>query len=211
MALATRGSDARDNCCGRARTMLNWFVIKRISIERGLILILFVGFTVAADEVPSPPATDALVIQSVTVNSKTLQPNSEKELSLGASPENIAFRIESSLAGRRPMRLRYKLEGFDTSWRETPGVMNMAIRFSDDSGDVVEFNTRQFEVTGESKGWIGTLEGSALTHRREKVMVPPRATQWQVIISSAGPPSTVGIYVVDDLVVSKLGASNQSS
>src|ERR1700733_4325712 len=94
------------NSCGCARTMLIWLVIKQISIGSGLILIFCVGFTLAADEVPSPPATAALVIRSAKVNNKILQPNSENELSLGASPENIAFRIESSVAGRIPMRLR---------------------------------------------------------------------------------------------------------
>jgi signal transduction histidine kinase len=66
-----------------------------------------------------------------------------------------------------------------------------------------------FFVSGDSLGWRGDLQGSSLTHRRETVVVPPLASKLWVVISSAGPPATVGIYVVDGLIVSSLSSSNE--
>jgi signal transduction histidine kinase len=52
-------------------------------------------------------------------------------------------------------------------------------------------------------GWNGTLENSTLIHRQETSVVPPEASRLWVTISSAGPPQSVGLYVVKDLVVTK--------
>ena len=57
-------------------------------------------------------------------------------------------------------------------------------------------------------GWAGTLKNSVLTHRKETLAVPSQAAQLWAIISSAGPPDAVGIYVVDDLVVTRVSSSN---
>jgi signal transduction histidine kinase len=189
--------------------MIRRGVFNRIMTESGLILSLWISSSLAADEVPGPPAKDALEIRSVIVQGKTLRPNPGRELSLGTSPENVTFTFGPVPPDRTPMRLHYKLDGYDTVWHEGGGEMYFGIRFLDDAGDQVEL--KSFKVSGDSTGWKGTLESSTLTHRRETAVVPPRATQLQAIISSAGPPSTVGIYVVDDLVVSKLGGSNQAS
>src|SRR5262249_2380390 len=62
-----------------------------------------------------------------------------------------------------------------------------------------------------SAGWNGELKTSTFTHRRETVIVPPRATSFWVVMSSAGPPATVGMYVVDHLVVSKLADSGSAN
>ncbi|HEX3720926.1 MAG TPA: sensor histidine kinase [Verrucomicrobiae bacterium] len=189
--------------------MIEKIVPKRTFIASALIFSLCMGASLAADEGPDSQASSALVIQSVVVQGQTLPSNSRKELNLGESPENVSFNFCALPAGRLPMRLRYKLEGYDTAWHEGAAEMYLGVRFSDEAGDQVAF--KEFKVEGDSTGWTGTLEGSTLTHRREVMVVPPRATQWQVIISSAGPPSTVGIYVVADLVVSKLGANGQGA
>jgi len=184
-------------------------VIKPVFVACALSLALEMKSSLAENEIPGPPATGALAIWSVTVQGKTQRPNPAMELNLGGSPRNVVFSFGPLPTNRAPMRLRYKLEGHDTRWQEGAGEMYLGVRFSDDAGDQVDF--KQFKAVGDSTGWTGTLEGSSLTHRRELVAVPPRATQWQVIVSSAGPPSTVGLYVVDDLVVSKLSATNRAS
>jgi signal transduction histidine kinase len=55
------------------------------------------------------------------------------------------------------------------------------------------------------------LKTSTFSHRRETVVVPPSAANFWVVVSSAGPPATVGIYVVDHLVVSKLADSGPAN
>ena len=87
--------------------------------------------------------------------------------------------------------------------------MFLAIRFCNEAGDKVA--QQAFNVIGESAGWNGNPKTSPLTHRRETVTVPTGASRLVVVISSAGPPATVGIYVVDNLVVSRQASAGASS
>jgi signal transduction histidine kinase len=105
------------------------------------------------------------------------------------------------------MRLRYKLEGYDNAWQEGLVAMCLTIRFTDERGDQVGQTT--FQATGESAGWNGSFTNSTLSHRRETLVAPPMAARfWVTISSGCGPPATIGTYVVDNLVVSRLGPSN---
>jgi signal transduction histidine kinase len=63
-------------------------------------------------------------------------------------------------------------------------------------------------VHGQSAGWNGTLETSTFTHRHETFSAPLDASRLWVILSSAGGPTTVGTYVVDNVIVSRLSATN---
>jgi signal transduction histidine kinase len=110
-------------------------------------------------------------------------------------------------SGWEPTRLRYKLEGYNGGWQEGTASMCLTVRFADEHGDQVGQTT--FEVRGESAGWNGTLTNSTLSHRRETLIAPPAAARmWVTISSGCGPPATVGLYVVDDLIVSKLSGNN---
>jgi signal transduction histidine kinase len=86
--------------------------------------------------------------------------------------------------------------------------MSLMIRFYNNLGDRIA--QKSFTVEGDSLGWSGAVETSALTHRRETIVVPPEASRLWVVISSAGPPSTMGVYVVDDLIVSKVSATGET-
>jgi signal transduction histidine kinase len=144
--------------------------------------------------------TQPLGIQSIKVNDKSLTPR-RNEVNLGPFPENIAFYFSPSSNSIRPARIRYKFEGVDNTWRDGSCFMTLTARFFNANGDQVGQNT--FSVSGESAGWTGSLKTSPLTHRREAVTVPPQASRLWIVISSAGPPETVGVYVVANLVVSK--------
>jgi signal transduction histidine kinase len=146
--------------------------------------------------------TNALEIQSVSVNGKSLPFRGKESVSLGSSPENIVFGFGAATNGAKaPLRLRYMLEGYENTWHEASSEMSLNVRFYNDSGDQISQNI--YRVNGESTGWTGSLKTSSLTHRREILVVPPLAKRLLVVISSAGPPDTVGIYVVANLVVSR--------
>ncbi|MES1180741.1 MAG: ATP-binding protein, partial [Verrucomicrobiota bacterium] len=100
-----------------------------------------------------------------------------------------------------PLRLRYLLDGFENTWHEARAEMGLTVRFYNNSGDQISQNL--YPINGESTGWTGSLKSSSLTHRRETLVVPPQATRLLVVISSAGPPDSIGIYVVANLLVSK--------
>ena len=150
--------------------------------------------------------TNLLQIQSVSVNDKSLALHHKGFVNLGAYPENIVFGFGSSTNGNKPpLRLRYRLEGFDNAWHEGGAEMALTVRFYNNAGDQVSQSI--YRVNGESTGWTGSLKTSSLTHRREILVVPPQAQRLLVVISSAGPPDTVGIYVVANLTVSKSAGS----
>ena len=143
-----------------------------------------------------------LQIQSVSVNGKPLPFRDKESVNLGPSPENVVFSFgQGTNAGKMPLRLSYTLEGYETVWHEGGAEMALTVRFYNDTGDQISQSI--YRVNDESTGWTGSLKSSSLTHRRETLVVPPQATRLLVVISSAGPPDTVGIYVVANLVVSK--------
>ncbi|MDB6031979.1 MAG: Integral rane sensor signal transduction histidine kinase, partial [Verrucomicrobiales bacterium] len=166
------------------------------------ILTCFVGGNNYAGQ-----GSNSLEIRSVVVQGKSMPWRLESDLRLEPFPKNIVFNFgRETNSGETPLRLHYKLEGFEDKWREGGGEMFLVMRFLDEKGDRVA--QKVFRATGESAGWSGALKGSTLTHRRETVAVPPRAVRIWLVISSGGPPATVGLFVVDDLVVSKISSSN---
>ncbi len=169
-------------------------------------LLLSLGLPLLAGLLLPPiPAEGAesgnhLEILSAKVDGKSLRWQPGGELHLGAFPKDVVFGFGRTVApGGKPLRLRYKLDGFDKDWDAGGGFMFVMIRFYTDAGDLVSPKT--YQVSGESTGWNGSLDGSPLAHRRETLTVTPNAARLWVVISSAGPPSTMGIYVINDLVV----------
>jgi signal transduction histidine kinase len=159
-------------------------------------------FSAAADNPSAGTEGNPLEIQSVLVNGKQIPVSSEDKVDLGSFPKAITFNFgPSKNASHAPVRLRYKMLGYDTDWVQVSGEMNLTVRFYNDNGD--QINENIFTVTGDSPGWNGSLKTSLLTHRRETMVVPPQASRILIVISSAGAPSAVGIYVVDNLVVSR--------
>lgn len=130
----------------------------------------------------------------------------KESINLGSFAENIVFGLGSDTNAPKPLRLRYTLEGYEEAWHEFASDMDFTVRFFNSSGDQVD--QKIYGVSGDSTGWTGSLKNSALRHRRETLVVPPQATRLLIVISSAGPPETVGIYVVANLIVSKSSAKS---
>ena len=147
-------------------------------------------------------ATNTLEIQSVSVNGKLVPFRGRESVRLGPFPGNIVFNFGLATNAHQPsLRLRYLLDGYENTWHEARAEMGLTVRFYNNSGDQISQNF--YPVNGESTGWTGSLKSSSLTHRRETLVVPPQATRLLVVISSAGPPDSIGIYVVANLLVSK--------
>jgi signal transduction histidine kinase len=176
------------------------------STEYLIILALGLAVSFASTGNLVAAETNLLEIRAVEVNGQAQQFKPGKEVNLGSRPSDIVFLFGTvPNAPRVPLRVRCKLDGFDTAWREGGGEMNLIIRYLNEAGDRLE--DRTFMVRSESPGWSGTLETSTLTHRRETLTVPPNASRLMLVISSAGPASTTGIYVVDDLIISRLSTN----
>jgi signal transduction histidine kinase len=175
--------------------------------SRTFVVILFfvIGMS-GIDSLEAQPdykVVKALVITSVRVNDKSLPIRTNQGLRVGADPGTVTFYFgPATNSDWMPNRLRYRLAGWDDAWHEGNGEMNLTVRFYDKTGDQV--SQKVFNVMGNSAGWNGSLKNSSLTHRRETVTVPPLASRLMVVISSAGPPATEGVYVVANLTVSEI-------
>jgi signal transduction histidine kinase len=197
---------ALEGCQAVVETVNTSIVIKGIAAVSAIAVAFGAGISSAVENVPTSLMTNLVQIRSVEVGGKPISWRDGETMRLKPFPKDVTLWFgAASNAPRLPNRLRYKLEGYDNAWRESSGEMYLAIRFLDNSGDQVDLKI--FRATGESAGWNGAVESSTLTHRRETVVVPPRASQLHVVISSAGPPATMGIFVVDDLVVSRFSVT----
>ncbi len=180
--------------------------MRRLAIASWILYALLASVGDASGVQP----TNYLEIRSVAANGKNLPWHAGQPLILRPSAKGIGFGFgPATNSNRQPIRLRYKLEGYDSAWHEGGGDMFFSVRFLDKNGDLI--GVKSFKASGDSAGWNGSLNDVSLTHRRELLTVPARASRLQVVISSAGPPSTVGIYIVDDLIVSRLSSSNSPS
>ena len=163
----------------------------------------------AADAPHSGKPSPVLDIRSLSASGQLLSMPANQKLRLPPSPRNITFGFgPATNTDRAPLRVRYKLDGYDEDWREVAGDMSTLVRFIDGNQDPVK--EVAFRVQGQTEGWTGTLETSAFVHRRETVVAPPGSKGFWIAITSAGPPNTVGIYAITNLVVSRLSPSNQS-
>ncbi|HEX3798348.1 MAG TPA: sensor histidine kinase [Verrucomicrobiae bacterium] len=184
-------------------------MLKWIKFSGPLLLALWAVTLYAANEASTNDESGLLEIRSVSLSGKAIPLHGDAKLNLGRFPENVVFGFGPSKGATRvPVRLRYKLEGFDTQWHEGDSEMHLAVRFNNDAGDQVF--QKIYPVSGYSAGWQGELTNSFFTHRRETLVVPPQASRVLIVIASAGPPTTVGVYVVQGLVVSRLGADNHT-
>ena len=103
----------------------------------------------------------------------------------------------SAPASDAPLRVRCQLDGYETVWHEGTDKMRLRIRFQDDTD--FELGIQEFSVTGESAGWTGSFLNSPCVHRKETVTVPTNAASFWVVMSSAGPFGTVGVYGIKNL------------
>ncbi|HSY19734.1 MAG TPA: sensor histidine kinase [Candidatus Acidoferrales bacterium] len=172
-----------------------------------LILFLAAWETSLCQPLRAQDTPDYLTIHSATVDGRTVTVNRARNLNLGPFPADTTFYFGSVTNPLLPgLRIRHKLDGYENAWHDGPCEMYFAVRFFNSQGDQIIQNT--FTVSGESAGWNGSLATSPLTHRRELVVVPPRASRLLVVISSAGPPAALGVYVVANLTVSKINGNS---
>ena len=151
-----------------------------------------------------------LEIRSLSVNGKPVSLHPGKKLRMSPAPRNVAFGFGTATnLPRAPLRVRYKLDGFEDNWREVSSDLSISFRFIDANQDPVSENA--FRAAGQTEGWTGALDTSAFLHRRETILVPPGAKGLWVSVSSAGPPNTVGMYAITNLVVTRLPTNNQPS
>ncbi len=153
-------------------------------------------------------ANPSLEIRSLSVNGQPIPLRPDQKLRLSAMAKNVTFAFGAvTNSPRAPLRLRYRLDGFEDTWHENVSDLSISFRFIDANQDPV--SEKAFPAAGQTEGWTGALETSSFRHRRETVVVPPGARGLWVSVSSAGPPATVGVYAITNLAVTRLPTNGQ--
>ncbi len=157
--------------------------------------IMWFGSSFAEEQSP------ARIVVRVWVNDRALPATNTYRFPTATN--HVRFGIQGELNGVESDsgRIRFKLEGYDTDWREESASMEMKVRFSDKSGKTL--SQKPFEVSGKSPGWTRDIEHSKFIHRRAALAVPDGADGLSVSVSSAGPPTAVGFFAVANLVLTK--------
>ncbi|MGH7971549.1 MAG: histidine kinase, partial [Limisphaerales bacterium] len=188
--------------------MNRWFRIPALALAWGFLPTGGAGL--AAERLASHKTDPPLEIHALNVNGQPLALRPGEKLRLSSSPRDVTFGfgpVTNSPAA--PLRIRYKLDGFEENWREASSDMTVSLRFMDAHLDPV--GEKAFRAAGRAEGWTGALESSTFLHRREVIEVPHGASMFWLAISSAGPPTTVGIYAITNLVIARLGTNDQPS
>jgi signal transduction histidine kinase len=147
----------------------------------------------------------AVTITGVEVNDKPLSPvaptaDNYPTLRFSSDARFLRFHFTQTNGERRlKARLRYKLEGYDTSWRDLANTMHGFVQFRD--RDYNGAGIQAFYMEGETPGWNGSLETADYLPQRKEWVVPERAAMIDVVLLSQGPESTVGQAGFDDIHV----------
>jgi len=152
-----------------------------------------------------PPSPVGASPTSINVMIDGLEvPTVKGQVRVPVSAREIVFRVGDPPFGfnKTSKRVRYRLDGITPDWVQRPGIMVLSLHFYDRKGDQVAQET--YEASGKSSGWNKTVGDSAFTHRTETLSVPPLADTVCVFITSAGPPTSMGIFAVEDVVVSRI-------
>lgn len=116
---------------------------------------------------------------------------------LPVTAQALDFRIAPNASGaEEPLRIQYRLEGWDDEWREIEGVMWLSIRFLDEQGRRI--SSSALPRSGQSAGWKGSPQAAQFRVTTDVVVPPPRSRQIQIFLAAGG-PRTMGTWLVKSI------------
>lgn len=147
------------------------------------------------DQLRSPPLDKETI--SVAMNGQYVPTFGLPAVSL----EPISTRFTVFMWPGSPRRRLFLLEGVDDAWQ--PGLCNatISLRFFDEHDE--QLSQQSDGLLGESPGWNGSLEKPVFTTKKVTMIAPPRAHRFWLVISSAGPPETLGTILVKGVTITR--------
>jgi signal transduction histidine kinase len=133
-----------------------------------------------------------------------LQSPHDSNITVPHNTSNLRFLVEHEAP-----RVRYRLSSLESKWKEKSAEMCFIVRFLRTDSDQV--HQQSFPAVGTSLGWKGSLEKSLFTPRRETITVPQDAKSFYVVISSAGPPTLVGVFAASGINIQSKGREDVPS
>jgi signal transduction histidine kinase len=113
---------------------------------------------------------------------------------------------EATLAEPRAARLRFRLDGHDTAWRDAPASARAMLHFGDGTGALIGGDGTI--MPGESAGWRGTPEASPFTRYELVATAPAGAAQVFAAFLTHNADQVVGCIGIDDIAL-QIGDPNQ--
>ena len=81
----------------------------------------------------------------------------------------------------------------------TNGNMRLTFAFTDAGNGQLE--SHDYNVSGDSPGWLGSVASSSFEHQIKRLLVPPGTAKLRVNLASGGSGSVTGTMLIDDLSV----------
>ena len=106
---------------------------------------------------------------------------------------------ENSPAPRPGTRLRFRLDGSDTAWRDLPASGRALLQFVAADGAMI--GGEQALFPGESPGWTGLPETSDFVPQELSAVAPPGTTGVVFSILSHNAEQVVGSIAIDDVIL----------
>jgi signal transduction histidine kinase len=200
--------------------------VRRFAVPAGrhvasLFLLWTVTETKAADAAGTPPNVAVLKVMASGVEYPVVPQDGGRvklprmaatefalapvRVPLRDLPLSVTFGAMET-AAKKPVRIRYRLEGWDERWRDMEGMMWLVLRFLDERG--VAISSASFIRQGESAGWRGEVARSAFHATTDYAVAPPRTRRVQLLLVSGGTPRTTGVWVVRRLKLSLVPQEN---
>ena len=88
---------------------------------------------------------------------------------------------------------------YEALYSITNGPMRLSVLFFDANTNLV--TQTDFNVTGQSVGWQGTIDSSTFSVQNQQVLVPPGSVRMRFSLISGGSALATGVFVIDDLSV----------
>lgn len=125
-----------------------------------------------------------------------------RPLRVSSATRSLRFHFtQADASGKPTARLRYKLEGYDETWRDLPLEIDMklSVQFMDKEQGIV--GTDNFKIIGETPGWTGQPGTSPFVTRTEQTTAPARSIEARVLLSTHGVDAAMGVIGLEDLQV----------
>ena len=153
-----------------------------VRCARGVLLCLALLSVPAANAAPNPVVIDGLSVDGREQPLPGATGGGAAQLRLSPGPHQMSFSFGPPDAEGPPLRLRYRLEGVDSAWREAGGEMRLSLMLFNAAGEVL--GLFESPMRGESEGWSNTVAQSRFTVHQEAVDLPPGAESLRVIFNS---------------------------
>lgn len=176
----------------RILTVVTFMVAASLSdAAHAVVTIREVSVDGQAIDVPPDQPGDASPHVRIPSTARTLSITFDESLPAAADSVTAPF--------PQPARLRYRLDGVDTAWRDVAAAGQVKLLFQDAEGGTV--GGTEVTITGESAGWTGSAEESPLMSGSMSAVVPPLTAIARINVISHAFGSTVGVIGIDDVLL----------